>query len=308
MDVAESSSGKKYLPKISQFFARFGDVDFLICAGDVSPYLDEFESTLEFLRATVKAGHYLVVPGNHDIWIEELIDASVDFPPPLEFASEMQATTEDVFNAASKRKYEKDLPKVTKRVGFHYLPGQPLLVEEFNMGLVGSIGWYDYTFRNEKHDEQFEDPEQMYASKLLPGIGVFNDLFFAKWGMPDKAVVAYLMRQLRHDTEALLMQNGEQRPLHLLGIFHHVPFRQGVVYKNQLWWDFFSAFIGAECFGNFLIEQQFTTVFHGHTHFRLQYSVQKTQVHCHPIGYPSEWENRRNIHGELQRRVKLVTL
>ncbi len=74
VDVAESFPIKKYLSKLSQFFTRFGELDLLICAGDVSPHLDEFENTLEYLRATVKASHYLVVPGNHDIWIEEIVD------------------------------------------------------------------------------------------------------------------------------------------------------------------------------------------------------------------------------------------
>ncbi len=220
----------------------------------------------------------------------------------------MQAPTNDAFTGASRRKYEKDLPKVAKRAGFHYLPGHPLLIEEFNMGLVGSIGWYDYSFRNEKYDEQLGNPEQAYASKVLPGEGVFNDVFFARWGMPDTRVVARLLQQLSQDTELLVMMNGGDRPLHLLGIFHHVPFRQGVIYKNQLWWDFFSAYMGAECLGAFLLERQFTMVFHGHTHFQLHYSVQNTQVHCHPIGYPNEWQNRRDLYDELRRRIELITL
>ncbi|MFX0090897.1 MAG: metallophosphoesterase [Candidatus Hodarchaeota archaeon] len=249
----------KFKEKLRKILSHFNDIDLLVCAGDISPSVSELQRTLEFLTKSIEAEYYVFVPGNHDIW-------EVD---------------RKLFEGISQQKYEKGLREAVNHTKFRYLPTQPLIIED-KLGLIGNIGWYDYSFRNPKWDDYLRQKKTWYYAKVLDGV-VWNDVNYTDWGMHDLDATEYLINQLKEDYQKI-------RALpYKAAVLHHVPFREGVVYKDIIRWDFFSAFMGAACFGDLLQQWKVDLVIHGHTHFPQTYQVKSCRVYCAPIGYPSEW-------------------
>ncbi len=305
VDIGQAGIGDEYLEEITRFLRSFGEVDIVICAGDVTPFLVDFEDTLKYLHENLEASHYFVVPGNHDIWIDALVSPP-DARPERRWPENI--TGSQNFLGWSMNKYEEALAQAARRAHFHYLPSHPQFIDEFDLGIIGNMGWYDYSLKNPTFDEKLKKLKVNYESKWLPGVGTCNDVNFANWGMSDLEVVEYLMKQLQNDKTALLKMSNTP-PLHLMAVFHFVPFREGVSYKNDLSWDFFSAFMGSKRFGDYLVTKGFTSVIHGHTHHPLRYEVGRgIKVHCQPIGYPSEWTEGTDVHAVLSQRIKRISI
>ncbi|MFW9992565.1 MAG: metallophosphoesterase [Candidatus Odinarchaeota archaeon] len=235
--------------------------DILVCAGDVTPDSQLLEKTLRTIVKEVKAHEYFFVPGNHDIWFGKSVDA------------EGTATS-------SLDKHERLLPLVTKSAGFHFLPGRPLAVDK--IGFLGSTGWYDYSFRDMQWDNEID--QLHYAAKRHSGL-VWNDVNYAEWEMSDPKVCDWMIKQLEKDYKELQNQGIDECIL----ILHHVPFRDFVSYKNDLSWDFFSAFIGSKKFGEWaLTHSEISTVIFGHTHFQKNGIIDSISCYCNPVGYLHE--------------------
>jgi len=83
------------------------------------------------------AGRKFFVPGNHELWA-----------PPGE---------------CSLVRYEQILPRVCAEAGFHMLDHEPVVLGR--VGLVGSMGWYDFSFR----PEHLGIPLRFYREKVAPG-------------------------------------------------------------------------------------------------------------------------------------------
>ena len=98
--------------------------DVFIIAGDISQSLEKIAETLD--RFSKAPGRKMLVPGNHDIWIDSKsrlrqgIDSTV--------------------------KYENLIPAVCSEFGFEFLPAGPITIGD--IGFAGTMGWYDYSFRN----------------------------------------------------------------------------------------------------------------------------------------------------------------
>ncbi|MCK4602873.1 MAG: hypothetical protein KAU28_10435, partial [Phycisphaerae bacterium] len=82
-------------------------------------------------------GLKLLVPGNHCLWCRDGED--------------------------SLRRYERTIPAVAAEEGFGVLDHKPAMLD--GVGLVGSIGWYDYSFRC----ESLGIPTDFYRAKVAPG-------------------------------------------------------------------------------------------------------------------------------------------
>jgi hypothetical protein len=82
-------------------------------------------------------GLRLLVPGNHCLWCRAGED--------------------------SLHRYERVLPAVAGEAGFAVLDHQPATCGA--VGLVGSVGWYDYSFA----DESLGIPADFYRAKVAPG-------------------------------------------------------------------------------------------------------------------------------------------
>jgi putative phosphoesterase len=230
--------------------------DILICAGDIAPDSRVLEKTLKTIVKEVNAKQNLFIPGNHDIWFGPQVDPSSD------------ATS-------SKDKYERVLPYISKKTGFKFLPDHPLVINGF--GFLGTVGWYDYSFRNPIWESQFKILN--YPGKKW-GHSLWNDVRYAKWTMSDLEVCEYLLKKLDNDYQSLL----KEKPREYFLVMHHVPFIEFVVYKNQFPWDFFSAFMGSKQFGKWAMNRISTVIF-GHTHFPKNDNIASISTYCNPIGY-----------------------
>lgn len=110
------------------------NADILILAGDTFHFQQQLLIDCLHLFDAFR-GDKLFVEGNHDLW----------------------TNTSD-----SLVLYEKIIPKIVKQCGFHYLDQKPFM--KGNVGFVGNIGWYDYSFRNYKKPI----PDEYYKNKHWP--------------------------------------------------------------------------------------------------------------------------------------------
>ena len=193
------------------------------------------------------------------------------------------------------QKHEVDLPNVTEQAGFHFLPGNPLIIED-EFAFIGSIGWYDYTLRNHKWDEILKQEQVRFEDKYYMG-RYLNELNYTNWDMTDIKVVEELSHRLRNDLEKV------QKIENTMMILHYLPFQESIDYKPTLEWDYFSAYMGAKIFGEFIREFHISVVVHGHTHNSLMYTLDDVRVYCYPIGYPTEWTKK--LAEEINHRVKI---
>ncbi len=203
-------------------------------------------------------GRKLLVPGNHCLWCWPGED-SMD-------------------------RYVNTLPALAAEAGFSVLDHQPEVVGD--VGLAGSVGWYDYTFR----DEGLGIPEPFYEAKVSPGAAArFEEhealveahadvlterqmAFGARWmdreyvrlGMTDREFVAYLAGRLDAQLTAL-SESCEQ----IITFIHHLPFALSVPEGRPDRFAFAAAYLGAQQFGQTLLaHEKVSHVYCGHSHWR----------------------------------------
>ena len=174
-------------------------------------------------------GDKLFTAGNHDLWTR---------------------------GADSLEIYEKVLPRIVKQRGFHYLDQKPFI--KGNVGFVGSIGWYDYSFK----DKSKPIPPQYYTNKQWPCVMSWNDGLYVRLGMSDGAFTERVNRKLKRH----LAQASKQVRTIVCAV-HHVPFRQLLRTNHTSTDTFLTAFSGSMETGRII--QSFPKVkyvFCGHTH------------------------------------------
>lgn len=135
----------------------------------------------------------LVVPGNHDLWLRDPAQSSLDV-------------------------YERRLPAWSEELGFHYLDRRPWLAGP--LAVVGSINWYDYSFADPELERVLPDARQMYRQKLFPN-GRHNDGRFVSLGMPDEE---FTTRVVERFSSQLASLPGEVE--HVVAVQHHPPVRE----------------------------------------------------------------------------------
>lgn len=214
--------------------------DVLLLGGDIGT-AQHFLECLELFQdlPCLKA----VVPGNHDLWVEEG-DPRGD----------------------SLVVYEKYLPEICAWTGYHYLDQGPLILPEHNLAIVGSINWYDYSWSLEKLQHEAADWEHRLRRKRFTR-GAHNDGRFVQWPLDDvrftQLVVGNLTKQLddalRQVERAIVLTHHPA--LYELNFPRDKP-AQG---WDSLLWDALS--------GNTALEkvlgeraEQIPFVFSGHTH------------------------------------------
>lgn len=222
--------------------------DVFVIAGDISDYLKVLVDSLSLLH--VQGCKNLYVAGNHDIWFEHN-----GGPGSLE-------------------KYSHEIGAICKRKGFLHIPDQPYVTED--TAFVGSIGWYDYSFRQPELDIKIEHYEQ----KEYRG-AVWYDLFRVDWSFNDIEATNLFNQKLEYDLQTL--PNSIKR---IVYVSHHLPFRDLTVYKNRLPWDFHSAFMGAESSGRILLnDERIVLSISGHSHVRNLIKVGTITAMTVPLGY-----------------------
>ena len=224
--------------------------DVLLICGDVSPHLEELGQVLAAFNEGLPNCRKLFVAGNHDIWIQE--------------------TSPDL---SSMWKYAR-ITHLCAQHGFHHLGSAPFVTNE--VGFCGTIGWYDYSFRRESYGLS----EEQYARKHYQG-SFWNDLFYAHWGESDPQVARRFEKVLLEQIEAVRPESKQ-----IIVATHHVPFHQFVVYRGELSWDYFNAFMGSQGLGDICLSESLVThVIFGHTHFPMAKHIGGVIAICSPVDY-----------------------
>lgn len=224
-------------------------------------------------------GSKLLVPGNHCLWCRPGED-SVD-------------------------RYERIVPGVAREAGFEVLDHNPVVMG--SVGLVGSIGWYDYSFRQ----ESLGIPRQFYEAKVSPGAAVYlggheqllrthgealsrrNLSFAARWmdgahvrlPMSDEQFTQQLAEKLTRQLDQL-----SARVDRIVAFIHHLPFEQLVPKDRPDRFAFAAAYMGSQRVGDVLLScPQVTDVYCGHSHWPLRRRI----GHLNVINIGSTYTQKR---------------
>jgi len=218
------------------------EADVFAIAGDIAePDTDSFRQCLELFSRF--KGQKLVVPGNHDLWT-----ASV----------------------SSLQKYREILPAIAADCGFRMLDAGPVVLGR--IGFIGSIGWYDYSFRNPSLNVSMEQ----YEKKEMPGVCTWNDVQFIDWDVSDEEFTRKCLGRLKTAYRSI-----EPRVHTVVAILHHVPFRDLLYGSASAANEFCRAFMGAEKFGQLLLDSpKVRYAFCGHRHGLDRCSVDHVEAYC----------------------------
>lgn len=267
--------------------------DAFVLAGDIASSRDQFGEGL-----TVFAGlecPKLIVPGNHDIWID----------------SKRQLLKGN----DSTRKYFEILPDICREHDFIPLWMTPHRIGD--VGFIGSIGWYDYTFRNHRFDDEITT--EMYASGQY-GRSMWVDMRRAWWlkrpidkmshprrdrlCKTDGEVCAEMIDSLTKQADEL-SADGVTR---IIAVIHHLPFSRMANYINDLSWDFFATFLGSERMGEALLRnERVSHALCGHTHHKVDITIGHIRALTSPIGYIDEWRGA-DIPARVADRLRILEI
>ncbi|MCB1192801.1 MAG: metallophosphoesterase [Leptospiraceae bacterium] len=230
------------------------DPDIFILAGDITHKINILLQTLQLFDTILCPK--LAIPGNHDIW----------------------STTE----ITSFQKHEKILPEIFSQFGWHWLPGNPYKLSE--LAIVGTMGWYDYSFRHKKADISL----QTYRSKRH-GDFVWMDGVYGKWEKNEKKwsdseILDWLLEIAEKD---ILSVKDFQT---IVFVSHHIPL-EDILYQNLpiTKYSFLRAYMGSEKIGHLILKYPgIKYVICGHRHIATNTKVGKIKCYSNPLGYPRE--------------------
>ena len=236
--------------------------DCLLVVGDVATADgDALEECLLRFRFD---GPRLFVPGNHELWTH---------------------------GDDSYRLFRDDLPRRVRALGWHWLQTEPFRLggDTGGVAVVGSLGWYDYSFAQ----ESLGIPRRFYERKVSPGVAErfveyrdllgqtddvgpvareviarWNDGRFVKLHRSDEAFLDELLAELRGQLEAV----GDAGTV--VAAVHNLPFRELLPPPRNIQWDFAKAYLGSNRIGELLLE--FPNVRYalcGHSHFPARATV-----------------------------------
>ena len=223
--------------------------DVLIVAGDAGNTMKALEEALSLFEGIDT--RKLFVAGNHDVWIESEGGGLVD----------------------SRTKYERRIPEACGRRGFHDLGREPVVIGD--IGFVGSLGWYDYSFA----DPRLGLGEDEYW-KGRRGEEIWWDKKMTYWvpapGAPDRGlrervrdpeVCREMTARLEKDLRAV-----EGRVAKIVAVIHTLPFFVGIPRSDPPY--FLDAYTGSSAIGETLrAHEKVAHCIHGHKHSCGDWSV-----------------------------------
>ena len=246
--------------------------DVLLVVGDTA--VSDGDSLEQCLSRFQFGGPKLFLAGNHELWTHE----------PDSYAV-----------------FKEHLPRRVRELGWRWLQDEPFV--SGNTTIVGSVGWYDYSFAQ----ESLGIPHRFYEAKVSPGaaeqleewsfllerdddippharevIARWNDGRFVKLHRSDAAFVQELCEQL----ESQLTSATTSR---IIAPIHHLPFRELLPPSRNAQWDFAKAYLGSERFGELLLRfPAVTDLFCGHSHFPAEAAVGHVRAVNIGSGYRSK--------------------
>ena len=273
-DISRSRAAAKQLSE--QICAEGGDA--LVLIGDTAgAQLEPFKEALKLFEGF--DGRKFLVLGNHCLWCAD--------------------------GEGSLERYEQILPELAAGLGFEVLDHAPGIMG--NVALVGSIGWYDYSFA----DESLGIPEAFYEAKIAPGaaryLGGYDDLLESHRGLITERHLAIGARwmdgirvRLPFSDRAFSETVSRRLSDHLaevsskvdriVAFVHHLPFRELVPRGRPDRFAFAGAFLGSERLGQVLLEhEKVTHAYCGHSHW---YAKRKIE-HITAINVGSTYSDKR---------------
>jgi len=216
-------------------------------------------------------GRKFFVAGNHDIWTDPGGD-SLD-------------------------RLECELPAICRQTGFHPLDIEPALADD--IGLVGSIGWYDFSYR----PAELGIPIRFYEEKIAPGAAArlagFEHLLADRSDIPVPAFdigtrwmdgehihlpmsdLEFCRHLLKRFDEHLMWLSD--RCGRIVVALHHIPFPELVPKSEKPGWAFANAFLGSGQFGQVIRRfPKIRYVLCGHSHAPDRQQI--AHVECINIG------------------------
>jgi Icc-related predicted phosphoesterase len=239
------------------------EADVLLVVGDTATFdgdaLERCLSRFQF------AGPKLFVAGNHELWTAE---------------------------ADSYLLFTQRLPQRVREAGWIWLQDKPFVMGD--VAIVGSIGWYDYSFAW----PALKIPARFYAAKVSPGaaerfsefaplfarsdaiapeamqiVARWNDGRFAKLGRSD----AFFLDELLEAMERQL--NAVSHVPRVAVATHCVPLAELLPPTGRAQWDFARAYLGSQRTGDLI--RRFSNVRQilcGHSHFPVEARVGDIQA------------------------------
>ena len=212
--------------------ARANDV--LCLLGDIGSNQTTFRRCLELFEGF--RGAKCGIAGNHDIWVRD----GEDSYDRLRETSETFATC-----------------------GFHPLEDNPL--ELGRLGIVGTIGWYDGSFR-----EDIGIPDGDYERKICRRLNIsWADGQHVRWSHSDGTFTDLTSRKLEEHLNRLPATST------VVCCTHHLPTRHLLFHPRWLVpkrWRFANTFLGSERYGEILREDPRVRLsMSGHIHARRQW-------------------------------------
>ena len=274
--------------------ARAKDPDVLIVAGDAGNTLEALEEALSCF-ADIGAIRFFV-PGNHDVWIE----------------------TEGQELIGSRVKYEERIPEVCRRSGFHDLGLEPVVIED--IGFVGSLGWYDYTFADRRlglteddywkgrfGDDIWWDKKMTYWMPVsqpppsidrpkLPGVSPQTKIVAGAPAerMRDPEVCAEMTRRLEAHIVSI-----ENRVKKIVAVIHTLPFFVGIPRRDPPY--YLDAYTGSERLGRVLhAHTKVKHCIHGHKHTNGEWTAGGIRLYRRGLGrVEDESDVRESVAGAV---------
>jgi hypothetical protein len=144
--------------------------------------------------------------------------------------------------------------------GFKCLDSAPDIVD--NYGIVGNIGWYDYSFRDKKIDFMYPNAMESYKRKEFPGSETkWKDGFYVKWNKSDEEMSLFFSNLLESHINEI-----NDRVDNICYFSHHPPM-QVLVPFGDLNWNKGHAFQGSTLFEDVVFKyEKIRFIFCGHSH------------------------------------------
>jgi len=245
---------------------RASGPDAVVIAGDAGNTIDAVEDALSLFESF--RGPKLFVPGNHDVWIETSGGVLID----------------------SRTKYTETIPAACRRMGFHDLGREPLVIGE--VGFVGSLGWYDYSFADPRLGLAEEDywsgrygDEIWWDKKMTYWVSEAAGGAASRERMRDPQVCAELCERLESDLRWI-----EARARSIIAVIHTLPFFVGIARSDPPY--YLDAYTGSEGLGRILqAHSKVELCIHGHKHGSGEWTIGRIRALRRTLGRVEEGDD-----------------
>lgn len=223
--------------------------DVFVIGGDIAVTPKMFNHALNTFSSIPCKNKYYVL-GNHDIWIYGEIESSW----------EKYNMFKDIGNSH----------------GFKCLDNGPDIVG--NCGIIGNMGWYDYSFRDKKIDFIYSNTIESYKKKKFPGCGTeWKDGTYAKWNKSDEEMAIYFSKLLESHVIEI------NKKVDSICYFSHHPPMQVLVPYGDLNWNKGNAFQGSVLFEDIIFKyDKIRHIFCGHSHKEIYREIDDKK--CYNVG------------------------